>query len=140
MAFHWCWWPCDASKRPFSRRSYRRLASVGTTHNLLIRSDPRRVPSFGIASTDEQDSAKFGLDLRAHGYEDRSAFWAATEEAYERLEGFCSTFLDNTLETSHESAELPSSYSWYGPGVVHEVNQQFHNSSSHWFKCMARNN
>jgi len=119
-------WAKDIAKRLALRFSgHLVLVTLNSTRDALLMRpmglDPRRVPTFGIASSDELESAKFGFDLRAHGYDDRKAFWAATDQAYERLEAFCSAFLDNTLETSHESAELPSSYSWYGPGVVHEV-------------------
>jgi hypothetical protein len=119
-------WAKDIARRLALRFSgHLVLLTLNSTRDALLMRpmglDPRRVPTFGIAATDEMDSAKFGFDLRAHGFEDRRAFWAASDQAYERLERFCSAFLDNTLETSHESAELPSSYYWYGPGVVHEV-------------------
>jgi len=83
--------------------------------------DPRRVPSFGIASTDELESTKFGFDMRAHTRREIHTFWADNKSAYDRLESFCAAFLDGTLETSHESAELPPSYKWQGPGFVEEV-------------------
>jgi len=83
--------------------------------------DPRRVPTFGIASTDEQDSTKFGFDLNLHTKPEWSAFWANETAAYARLESFCAAFLDGTLEASHESSELPPTYRWLGPGSVHEV-------------------
>merc|ERR1711976_1090493 len=59
--------------------------------------------------------------MQAHSAEERRAFWSNTEKAYSRLESFCASYLDGTLEASHESAELPPSYYWIGPGVVHEV-------------------
>lgn len=83
--------------------------------------DPRKVPTFGIATKDDLESPKFGLELKAKGPEELAAFWADEEGAFRRLESFCASFLDGTLEASHESAELPSSYKWPGPGVVHEV-------------------
>jgi len=83
--------------------------------------DPRRVPTFGIAATDETDSAKFGFDMQAQTPGERSAFWADQDLARSRLESFCASFLEGTLEASHESAELPPTYRWRGPGVVHEV-------------------
>lgn len=83
--------------------------------------DPRRAPVFGIATSDEADTPKFGFDMKAKSPEERRAFWADGEQAFSRLEEFCGSFLDGTLETSHESAELPPSYRWYGPGAVHEV-------------------
>jgi len=85
--------------------------------------DPRRVPTFGISATDEPDSPKFGFDLQVRGRAERSAFWAddGGERAFGRLEAFCAAFLEGTLEASHESAELPPTYRWQGPGVVDEV-------------------
>merc|ERR1719401_2874368 len=67
------------------------------------------------------ESDRYGFDMQAHNEADRRKFWANEEQAFERLESFCAAFLDDTLEVSHESAELPPSYRWYGPGVVHEV-------------------
>merc|ERR1712166_1130752 len=82
--------------------------------------DPRRVPTFGIASTDEQESDRYGFDAQ-HGFQEPRVFWADEAAAYSKLEVFCSSFLDGTLEESHESSELPPTYRWPGPGAVHEV-------------------
>merc|ERR1719401_2141837 len=95
-----------------------------TRDGLLMRPmglDPRRAPTFGISRSDEMESDRYGFDMQAYTEADRRAFWANEEQAFERLESFCAAFLDHTLEVSHESAELPPSYRWYGPGVVHEV-------------------
>eukprot|EP00930_Biecheleria_cincta_P032798 TRINITY_DN22736_c0_g1_i1.p1 TRINITY_DN22736_c0_g1~~TRINITY_DN22736_c0_g1_i1.p1 ORF type:complete len:1599 (+),score=379.90 TRINITY_DN22736_c0_g1_i1:30-4826(+) len=83
--------------------------------------DPRRVPAFGIATRDDQDSPKFGYDIQATSWKELSAFWENKDAAFERLASMCTAFLEGTLEASHESAELPASYFWQGPGVVHEV-------------------
>jgi len=83
--------------------------------------DPRRVPAFGIATVDDMESPKFGYDIKATSWEELSSFWRNKDAAYDRLESFCASFLDGTLEASHESSELPSSYRWRGPGFVHEV-------------------
>jgi len=83
--------------------------------------DPRRVPTFGIAATDELESEKFGFDMQTQRPEERRAFWADQDRAFDRLESFCASFLDGTLEASHESAELPPTYRWRGPGTIHEV-------------------
>mmetsp|Transcript_87340 Transcript_87340/g.154842 ORF Transcript_87340/g.154842 Transcript_87340/m.154842 type:complete len:1588 (-) Transcript_87340:74-4837(-) len=83
--------------------------------------DPRRVPAFGIATVDDMESPKFGYDIKATSWEELTSFWQKKDVAYDRLESFCASFLDGTLEASHESSELPSSYRWPGPGLVHEV-------------------
>jgi len=83
--------------------------------------DPRRVPAFGVAETDDADSLRFALDETFESREELLAFWQETGKAFDRIERFCTSFLDGTLEASHESAELPKSYRWPGPGVVHEV-------------------
>jgi len=83
--------------------------------------DPRRVPAFGIATTDDMESSRFGFDMQGYTQEKKYAFWADVETAYSRLESFCASYLDGSLDASHESAELPPSYRWPGHGVVHEV-------------------
>eukprot|EP00931_Biecheleriopsis_adriatica_P085816 TRINITY_DN60604_c0_g1_i1.p1 TRINITY_DN60604_c0_g1~~TRINITY_DN60604_c0_g1_i1.p1 ORF type:complete len:1602 (-),score=424.61 TRINITY_DN60604_c0_g1_i1:26-4804(-) len=83
--------------------------------------DPRKVPAFGIATADDQESPKFGYEIKASSWEELSGFWQKKDNAYELLESFCASFLEGTLEASHESAQLPASYAWPGPGVVHEV-------------------
>merc|ERR1712232_223045 len=83
--------------------------------------DPRRVPVFGISRTDEMEAERFGFEMPVHTAKDRKAFWAAEDAAYERLETFCASFLDGTMEASHESSELPPTYRWPGHGAVHEV-------------------
>ncbi|CAE8628173.1 unnamed protein product [Polarella glacialis] len=83
--------------------------------------DPRRVPAFGISATDEADALRFGFDLQAKTREEFNGFWGNQELSYARLESFCASFLEGTLEASHESAELSPSYVWPGPGYVHEV-------------------
>lgn len=96
----------------------------GTRDGLLMRPmalDPRKVPTFGISSSEEQDSQKFGFDMQVHTKEKLKSFWADRNGTFDRLEAFCASFLDGTLEQSHESAELPPSYRWPGPGFVHEV-------------------
>mmetsp|Transcript_90781 Transcript_90781/g.157034 ORF Transcript_90781/g.157034 Transcript_90781/m.157034 type:complete len:1612 (-) Transcript_90781:46-4881(-) len=96
----------------------------GTRDALLMRPmglDPRRVPTFGIASSDELDSQKFGYDMKVHTREQLHTFWAERNATFDRLESFCASFLDGTLEQSHESAELPPTYRWPGPGFVHEA-------------------
>jgi len=96
----------------------------GTRDGLLMRPmalDPRRVPTFGLEASDEADSEKFGFDTGARNKEELSTFWKEENRTYEKLETFCASFLDGTLEQSHESAELPPTYYWPGPGVVHEV-------------------
>jgi len=99
-----------------------------TRDGLLMRPmalDPRRVPSFGIAATDELESSKFGFDMEVGSWEELRSFWVGAGEgdnrSYDRLEAFCASFLDGTLEQSHESSELPPTYRWPGPGSVHEV-------------------
>jgi len=119
-------WAKEVEKRLALRFSGRLVFVMlnSTRDALLMRPmglDPRRVPAFGIASTDELESAKYGFDMQAPSEEKRRAFWVDTEGAYSRLESFCAAFLDGTLETSHESAELPPSYKWEGPGFVEEV-------------------
>jgi len=96
----------------------------GTRDGILMRPmglDPRRVPTFGIEASEATDSEKFGFDTGARNPAELTAFWADEQRSYERLEAYCSSFLDNTLEQSHESAELPPTYYWRGPGIVHEV-------------------
>jgi len=84
--------------------------------------DPRKVPAFGIAATDEHESQRFGYgDIPSRTREEFQAFWAEKDQAFIHLETFCSSFLDGTLEVSHESAELPPTYRWPGLGTVHEV-------------------
>jgi hypothetical protein len=84
--------------------------------------DPRKVPSFGIAATDEHESQRFAYgDIPSRTREEFQAFWADKDQAFIRLESFCASFLDGTLEVSHESAELPPTYRWPGLGAVHEV-------------------
>jgi len=95
--------------------------------------DPRKVPSFGIAATDEHESQRFGYtDIPSQTRQEFRAFWADTDQAFFRLESFCTSFLEGTLEVSHESAELPPTYRWPGPGAVHEVVwKTFRQSVSH---------
>jgi len=63
----------------------------------------------------------FGFDIGLRGKDELNAFWKDENRGYDRLEAFCAAFLDGTLEQSHESSELPPTYFWSGPGVVHEV-------------------
>jgi len=96
----------------------------GTRDALLMRPmglDPRRVPTFGIESRDDLDADKFGFDIGLRGKDELNAFWKDENRGYDRLEAFCAAFLDGTLEQSHESSELPPTYFWSGPGIVHEV-------------------
>merc|ERR1719247_1400998 len=96
----------------------------GTRDALLMRPmglDPRRVPTFGIESRDDLDADKFGFDIGLRGKDELNAFWKDENRGYDRLEAFCAAFLDGTLEQSHESSELPPTYFWPGPGIVHEV-------------------
>jgi len=84
--------------------------------------DPRKVPSFGISAIDEHESQRFGYgDIPSQTREEFRSFWADQDQAFVRLESFCASFLEGTLEISHESAELPPTYRWHGPGAVHEV-------------------
>eukprot|EP00927_Polykrikos_kofoidii_P021890 TRINITY_DN20598_c0_g3_i1.p1 TRINITY_DN20598_c0_g3~~TRINITY_DN20598_c0_g3_i1.p1 ORF type:complete len:1650 (-),score=421.89 TRINITY_DN20598_c0_g3_i1:172-5007(-) len=95
-----------------------------TRDGLLMRPmglDPRRAPTFGISRSDEMEADRFGFDMQAHNAAQRKAFWDDEEQAFSRIESFCAAFLDGTLETSHESADLPPTYRWPGPGYAHEV-------------------
>jgi len=83
--------------------------------------DPRRVPAFGIAGSDDVNSDRFAFDFQLTKSNGIAEFWAEEDGAFKKLESFCSSLLDGTLEASHESGELPPSYRWFGPGAVHEV-------------------
>lgn len=96
----------------------------GTRDAFLMRPaglDPRRLPAFGIAATDEMEAERFGFDTGATTPSELAAFWNDTEAAYAKLNIFCRDFLDGKLEASHESSEIPKQYQWPGPGFVHEV-------------------
>eukprot|EP00439_Symbiodinium_sp_Y106_P039335 s4157_g4.t2 len=83
--------------------------------------DPRRVPAFGIAAAEAPDAARYALDETFQSWDELTGFWLDTSRAFDRIERFCASFLEGTLEASHESAELPPTYRWPGPGSVHEV-------------------
>lgn len=80
--------------------------------------DPRRVPCFGLSSSEAPEANRFAYEPEVTSTSD--SFWLQSD-AFQRLEAFCSAFLNGTLEASHESAELPKSYRWPGPGRVEEV-------------------
>merc|ERR1719183_3191521 len=69
----------------------------GTRDALLMRPmglDPRRVPTFGIESSDELESDKFGFDTGSRDKKELSAFWTNEDSGYKRLEAMCASFLD----------------------------------------------
>ncbi|CAJ1372070.1 unnamed protein product [Effrenium voratum] len=74
--------------------------------------DPRRVPAFGISASESPESQKFALE---------PVDWNDHEAAASGVEDFCGAFLNGSLEAAHESAELPKTYAWQGPGYVEEV-------------------